>query len=293
MDSVAGTYVSGGFEPAELESKHGGRTCRIAGIYWTLAAVVMVVSLGQASAYGQVLSVDDNRAAQFIEPSRTLRQILRDAETAAGEKRWGDVVLGLGELLSRPLGLDPDDPLGGEDFFLDAPEPGGVHKESCRRRAERMLAEMPAEGLQIYRLRYQAEAKRLLDQAAEKRDWDQLEEVSRRFPHTQSGYEAAVLMAGASYRVGNLAPRRFFWNGCMISLRATGTGRWSDTDVATCVGLGGSTRSRRGARQIDVSKRGIRKWNSRSRSAESPNGMETQGQRGWDDRQRRQCSSYG
>ncbi len=164
---------------------------------WLLAASILI-SLPSVipSAQAQVfVQQEDQRTGQFIEPSRTLKQILRDAEQATEEKRWGDVVLGLGELLARPNGIDPDDPLGGEDFFVDASSNESLRKESVRRKAESLIGELPEDGLQIYRLRYGSEAERMLTQATTNRDWQQLAEISRRFLHTEAGYQASLLLA--------------------------------------------------------------------------------------------------
>ena len=53
---------------------------------------------------------------------------------------------------------------------------------------------MPPEGRELYELQYGARARRMLDEALEAGDMARLAEVSRRFFHTRSGYQATFLL---------------------------------------------------------------------------------------------------
>ena len=85
----------------------------------------------------------------------------------------------------------PDEYAG--DYFVGEPGQEGTYV-SLRAEALRLLGSMPAAGLQWYQLQYGAQAKRLLDEALAQGDMEKLAEVTRRFFHTQAGYEATVLL---------------------------------------------------------------------------------------------------
>jgi outer membrane protein assembly factor BamB len=159
------------------------------------SGIVMLVVASTVPVLSQFqFGMPEPRSGEFIEPPRSIKQKLREAESAIEERRWGDAVLLLGEPLARQQGLDSEDPLGGEDFLLDV-EGNQRRSKSARRKMEQLLGQMPTQGLQIYRLRFEADAKRLLQEAAATQDWRGLEEVSRRYFLTEAGLEATVLLA--------------------------------------------------------------------------------------------------
>ena len=53
---------------------------------------------------------------------------------------------------------------------------------------------MPEKGRTLYELKFGADARQLLDQALKTRDMRQLVEVTRRYFHTDAGYEATMLI---------------------------------------------------------------------------------------------------
>ena len=57
---------------------------------------------------------------------------------------------------------------------------------------------MPPKGLELYELKYGADAQRLLDEALLERDYQKLIEVTRRYFHTKAGY-AATMLLGRQY----------------------------------------------------------------------------------------------
>jgi outer membrane protein assembly factor BamB len=71
--------------------------------------------------------------------------------------------------------------------------PGPTYR-SLKREAERLLGAMPRQGHEFYELQFGAQARQMLRQAAETGDAAALAEVSRRFFHTEAGYEATLLL---------------------------------------------------------------------------------------------------
>ena len=145
-------------------------------------------------------------AGRLIEPPRGVLQQLRDAERAIGQKRYSEAVVTLGDLLQRQPSTDDDDELSGQDFFLDSVDPTVNRGLSIRNtlfaEARRLLSSLPAVGIETYELRYGPEARELMNGAAERRDWDSVAEVRRRFFHTEAGRDATALMAQRSISLG-------------------------------------------------------------------------------------------
>ncbi len=129
----------------------------------------------------------------FLPAPRELKLLLSQARRDLGDKRYNDAVASLGTLLER-LGTDPanvDDYAG--DYFVGTPGQEGTFV-SLRAEALRLIGSMPPNGLEWYQLQYGAQANLLLEQALDSADIAKLEEVSRRFFHTQAGYQATMLL---------------------------------------------------------------------------------------------------
>jgi len=144
-----------------------------------LAAVVGQVPIAVRSRGGAEDRAESN---VFAQPDRTVLQRLRQAEELLARKRYGEAVRLLGGILDEP-----------EDFFFQ-PDPNGPVHRSLKTEAQRLLGTMPREGRQLYELQFGAEARRMLDEALTQGDPDRLAEVTRRFFHTEAGYEAAFLL---------------------------------------------------------------------------------------------------
>lgn len=65
---------------------------------------------------------------------------------------------------------------------------------SLKLEAERLIGNLPPDGLQAYELQFGARARRMLGDAIKSPDIGQLEQVARRFFHTKAGYEATLLL---------------------------------------------------------------------------------------------------
>lgn len=84
---------------------------------------------------------------------------------------------------------------GSEDFAFAEDEARGKFRGSLKREAEQMLAGLTPDERRIYLLQYETAARQLLEQASASDNVAALEEVTRRFFHTEAGAEA-------TYRLG-------------------------------------------------------------------------------------------
>jgi len=174
--------------------------------------VIALSILTATSAPGQFFPLETGGGnGRFIGPPRSISQQLRIAGESIQERRYGDAVVVLGDLLQRrPTGDEEDGELAGQDFFLDADESGTVVRvdETLIAAARRMMNNLPADAIATYELRYGAEARKTLDEAAKKRRWDDVTEVRRRFFHTAAGRDATGLMIRHAISLGEVTRAR-------------------------------------------------------------------------------------
>jgi len=130
---------------------------------------------------------DDSQADRvrgiFPPPDRTLLRLLGKAGQLVDQHRYAEAVRCLGAILDSP-----------EDHFFQPDKSGPVHR-SLKSEAQRLLGQMPRQGRELYELQYGVRARQLLIDAAVAGDAFELADVSRRFFHTQAGYEATLLLA--------------------------------------------------------------------------------------------------
>lgn len=151
-----------------------------------------------------------NAPGRFIEPPRSMLQQLRLAEEAATQKRYGDAVVILGDLLQRERTFG-DDELSGQDFFLDAPSDGRANtrvRKTLIGEARRIISSLPSEAIATYELRYGAQARKMLDDAVASKRWGDVAEVRRRFFHTEAGRDATQLLIQAAILRGDVIHAR-------------------------------------------------------------------------------------
>jgi outer membrane protein assembly factor BamB/tetratricopeptide (TPR) repeat protein len=118
----------------------------------------------------------------FVPPDRHTLQRLADSRKLLAEGRFGEAVRYLGDILDAP-----------EDFFFQPEKHSAVHR-SLITEARRLVGQMPRAGREMYELEYGARARRMLDEALAAGNVAALAEVSRRFFHTRSGYQATFLL---------------------------------------------------------------------------------------------------
>ncbi|MFO0903009.1 MAG: PQQ-binding-like beta-propeller repeat protein [Pirellulales bacterium] len=145
----------------------------------------------------------------FRPAPRELTLRLTRARKAIESEDYNEAVLELGRLLAEieqggAERLAPDENAGDEqqDYFV-GPRGEGTHV-SLKSEAQRLIGSMPAKGREWYELQYGPEARKLLEEAADKGDVGLLTNVSRRYFHTKAGYEATLLLG--RYHMDNGSP---------------------------------------------------------------------------------------
>jgi len=118
----------------------------------------------------------------FVPADRTVLRLLDRARLLLEQERYAESVRCLGAILDSP-----------EDYFFQPDQNGPVHL-SLKAEAQRLLGQMPRTGSELYELQYGARARQMLKEAAAAGDPTLLTDVSRRFYHTQAGYEATLLL---------------------------------------------------------------------------------------------------
>lgn len=123
----------------------------------------------------------------MIHLSPPIQNLFQRAEEGAAREDWKFAIDSLQRIIDDPEGslVRRDDSIGTQ----------GILYESARRRAVRMLAGLPPEGIQAYRLLYDGKAKGLFDRAESTRDKAALEDVVEKYFLTRFGDDAADLLA--------------------------------------------------------------------------------------------------
>ena len=125
---------------------------------------------------------------KIIEKSE-LRQVINVGRECIRDKAWEEAVTALQALLDHK-----------EDHYVQVRDKDASGKEmlrwtSVKFEANNLLGSMPADGLDVYEVRFGAKAKKQLDLAKEKGDRELLAEVAQRYCHTKAGIEANELLA--------------------------------------------------------------------------------------------------
>lgn len=131
---------------------------------------------------------------QFLLAPRPLTRLLREGETAIQENRFSDGIEALGTLLLEEAREDlPEDALH-QDYFNE-PAQEGYYRSSVRGKALRLLGSIPEEGRKILEIQYGVSARQALAVAVAARDMEAISEVTRKYYHTEAGYDASILLA--------------------------------------------------------------------------------------------------
>ena len=157
------------------------------------AVAVFVAAVGIASAIPElerpasaqeVVEPAELGQEVFLRPPRELLQSLAAARSLLDAQRYDEAVGVLGSILDSP-----------RDYFYQPDRQGApeLHR-SLKDEVQRWIGEMPRRGRDLYQLRFGAVAQHALDRAVQTGDAGRLAEVSRRFFHTQAGYEATLLL---------------------------------------------------------------------------------------------------
>ena len=114
-------------------------------------------------------------------PRDTLRR-LADAQELLRLRRFGEAVRNLGSILDAE-----------EDFFFQPDRDEPIHR-SLKAEAQQLIGTLPRAGRELYELQYGPQARRMLAESLADGNVAKLAEVSRRFFHTEAGYEATFLL---------------------------------------------------------------------------------------------------
>jgi len=125
---------------------------------------------------------EDTADNVFMPAERLTLQRLSESRELLEQGRYGEAVRCLGAILDGP-----------EDFFFQPDKKAPIHR-SLKAEAQRLIGRMPREGRELYELQYGARARQMLEEAVAAGDVARLAEVSRRFFHTRSGYQATLLL---------------------------------------------------------------------------------------------------
>ncbi len=188
--SIMNGDAGGRYRRAPGECAQALRLDHLAKLFISLC--LCLVSLSEVSGQLTRTLADNPVDSVFLPAPRELRQELAKARESLGEKQYSDALARLDAILdgSRELGLDIT-----EDFFLEGEgETEEVARHSLKTEAINLLGSMPEAGREVYELKHGATARLMLDAAVGELDSEKLAEVSRRFFHTQAGYEATMLL---------------------------------------------------------------------------------------------------
>jgi outer membrane protein assembly factor BamB len=166
---------------------------------YPLTLACLILFLGSPTVVGQEGAARRGRPGEeeadiFLPTPHNLRQQLSRAAKALEEERNSEAVDLLGQLLaSGEVASDTTDGGADQDYFLAESEVVGT-QTSLKTQAQQMLGSMTDKGREFYELKFGADARQMLEQALDNRDILQLVEVTRRYFHTQAGYEATMLV---------------------------------------------------------------------------------------------------
>jgi TolA-binding protein len=161
------------------------------------------------------VNVQAQVSQRLAPPPRELMLQLQRGKRSVEEGKYSAAVRQLGGVLSPPA--DSDVELK-QDYFTTAQT--GEARISLRSEAERWIGRMPKEGRRLYQLRYEAEAKALLDMATQEFEMLALADCSRRYFHTEAGHQATLLLGQLHLDQGRAAAAAFCFRRLSESPRA-------------------------------------------------------------------------
>ncbi len=176
----------------------------------TVFAVVIACLNYCPACLGQNLFQQQMRGEEvFLLAPRPLVRLLREGERAIADGRYTDGILAIGALLQDDDESLPSD-LRGQDFFLEEGK-DGLYSLTIKGEASRLLAELPDEGRRVLEIELGVKARSELNQALADRDLPRVGGVARKFPHTEAGYDAELLVANYKLAAGfPMAAARIF-----------------------------------------------------------------------------------
>ncbi len=158
-------------------------------VFWwgPLAASAVVLLIVAGSSFREVFAArrpaaEEDIQSVFLPPDRPTLRKLTQSRQLIEDGQYDQAVRFLGDILEEP-----------EDYFYRPDESATVFR-SLKAEAERLIGRMPRKGRELYELQYGAQAQKMLTDALAAGDVARLAEISRRFFHTRSGYQATFLL---------------------------------------------------------------------------------------------------
>lgn len=163
------------------------------------ATQIRIVPLTQADANAPGSTEDYGLPWLFPLERQIVRQMAAARELLR-EERYAEGVRLLGSLLESD-----------EDYFLPADE-GNRSFRSARLEANRILSDIPADGMKSYSLLYGARADQLLQDALTRGDLDGIRGISGKYFHTVAGRQATFLIGMNYFQQGQWRLAAFLFN---------------------------------------------------------------------------------
>jgi outer membrane protein assembly factor BamB/tetratricopeptide (TPR) repeat protein len=150
---------------------------------------IRAVSVGPEGVMGSGGTAASQLSGIKIIEKSEFRQVINVARDCVKDKAWEEAVTALQALLDNK-----------EDHYVQVHDLDAQGKETLRWtsvkfEANNLLGSMPAEGMEVYELRYGGKAKDRLDEAKKKGDRELIAEVAQRYCHTRAGIEANEILA--------------------------------------------------------------------------------------------------
>ena len=163
-----------------------------------LASIVLLLFVTIApSVYPQVGGPFSRESAPseedlFLLAPRELQRLLDEGKEAIADKRFSEGITALALLLADGEGEESE--LLGQDFFV-AKSKTGYYVKSLKGEALRLLSNLPDEGRRSLEIQFGVTARQALAAAVAARNFEAVSVVARKYPHTEAGYDALILLA--------------------------------------------------------------------------------------------------
>ncbi len=162
---------------------------------WLLTAVaIAVVGDVPQPLHAQLFKVDGAQSDEdlFLLAPRELQRLLDEGKEAIAESRFSEGITALASLLADAGG--DEDALLGQDYFVAKSKPG-YYVRSIKGEALRLLSNLPEEGRRSLEIQFGVAARQALDAAVAEQSFDSVALIARKYPHTEAGYDALILLA--------------------------------------------------------------------------------------------------
>jgi outer membrane protein assembly factor BamB len=165
------------------------------GLGWMLGLIVVAICAEvPQTAHAQLFRGDGVQSDEdlFLLAPRELQRLLDEGKQAIAENRFSEGITALAALLADSGGAE--DEVLGQDYFIAKTKPG-YYVKSIKGEALRLLSNLPEEGRRSLEIQFGVAARQALDAAVAERNFESVAIVARKYPHTEAGYDALILLA--------------------------------------------------------------------------------------------------